>query len=752
MASNNSSGPEAARPDAPDNVTVRVITLAHGDRTENDLYLVLNFDTTVGELKQRIRDGLSRHPLPETQRLLYYGRPLLENSATLRQVLRQEQRTGGTTASHVLHLVIRDGQNDSTQRPATQPRVPGVTQTQVHITDPQHVQVQMPQLPQMPAGIPQLTHNMIHNSMHMMQHQMQHQRAVEEANRRARGIHNHIAPPSNEAHQNQTQIPTSQAPQTNERPSPPTQPLSGIQVIQNTQMMGIPMNNSPPQPATNPVLPTVQTTRIQETIGPNGERIRTVLNNNSMMFQMPGNSLPNPFDRPSSAPGASPSANSDPANRVNVPALPHIQLRGPPPMLPAGFPFPAGGHLPLPFPPAPQMNLPPLLNAGAAMASQVQPMAWLLSSPQGPQGIVFAPGHGYFSSNAPSVSLLSQVQNPNLQPTPTIPLPQTQTESQPREQSQQPGATSTAGPVNNNPPPPQPGARPQPNGQEVARAGAQAPAAGAAPAQQPANNENDILQLLINRGWLFLRLYMFVFIFSESGTWRRIIMLGSIIIFCLLPQQNPLTDMLDVMRRHFDRLIGPPQIPERQAPDAAAANNQQLVQRDQIQQNNNAPAPAAGAAAANTQDQNNPRPTPTTGRHMPTPEESARRLLAQHQDRRNAHPLLDMLYRIEQGVVLFLASLVPGVGERHVRAREEARRIVEADDRRLREETERQSQNSGENKATEASVEASGSSTTAASTTNASSSTAEASSSGVDPAAASNGQQGIRSRNAGGQQ
>ena len=37
----------------------------------------------------------------------------------------------------------------------------------------------------------------------------------------------------------------------------------------------------------------------------------------------------------------------------------------------------------------------------------------------------------------------------------------------------------------------------------------------------------------------------------------------------------------------------------------------------------------------------------------------------------------DTIFRVERAMALFLASLVPGVGERHVRAREEARREAE---------------------------------------------------------------------------
>jgi hypothetical protein len=52
--------------------------------------------------------------------------------------------------------------------------------------------------------------------------------------------------------------------------------------------------------------------------------------------------------------------------------------------------------------------------------------------------------------------------------------------------------------------------------------------------------------------------------------------------------------------------------------------------------------------------------------------------------------LRDMFYRLEQAVALFLASLIPGVGERHVAAREEQRRLaLQAEVERLNAERER---------------------------------------------------------------
>lgn len=72
-----------------------------------------------------------------------------------------------------------------------------------------------------------------------------------------------------------------------------------------------------------------------------------------------------------------------------------------------------------------------------------------------------------------------------------------------------------------------------------------------------------------------------------------------------------------------------------------------------------------------------------------TPQEAAARL-AREQRERNPQFWRDTFYRIEQSTALFLASLIPGVGERHVRAREEARREeqrIEEERRRAAEET-----------------------------------------------------------------
>lgn len=631
-------------PGGEDNITVRIVVLAHGNRAEDDLYLVLGLDTSVGQLKQRIRENLPQHPSPELQRLIYHGRPLLDSNIPLRQVLRLDQRSA--SPSHVLHLVVRNDNNPNPPDLSPAQPAPSLPPPQVTPTQP---------LPQQPhVHLANLDHTMLHNQLHNIQHQLHHAQAMTRANQ----LRLHAQA------QAQAQAQVQQARLQAQRP--PSQNAPSI----------------PPQIPQSSPQPPVGTPRIEERIGPNGEHIRTTTTNNataSMSFRITGLNVPNPSDRPSSAPGSSPSATSDPAIRSANAIPPNIHIHAQPPNIPnmphmpLGFPFPG-------LMPQPMYN--PIMVA-SANTSQAQTMAWLLSSPQGPQGIVFAPGHGFFTSLPAITTLPSHLQQQNNQPQPTPTLPTATTQQTPAPGLQraqlvirpQDGTAEIHRP--DQPPPPQPGARPYP----PAPAPANQPQPAARQAHHARNNEeNAFLNLLLVRGWLFLRLYMFIFVLSESGTWRRIFMLGFAIVFCLLPRQNPFTDAFQAARRHFDNLIGPPNIPDRAQEQPRQDNGQARNAQGQVQGQNN--------ANANTQ----PGPLAGSGRQqqppMPTPEEAARRLLAQ-QNRRNPNPILDRLYRIEQGFVLFFASLIPGLGERHVQAREQARRILEEEERRAREERER---------------------------------------------------------------
>lgn len=684
MSGNQStSSPAAGNPHGnadPENVTLRIVILAHGNRREDDLYLVLGLDTTLDGLKSRIQESLPQRPPPNQQRIIYQGRGLENANETLRSILRQDSRVANS--SYVLHLVIRQAPPGSQPSPPTGPAaVPGqmLNNPALQSLQPQDPRIQVPQIS------PHDAHMRIHNQIHQLQHSLQHQQAINRAQMaqalphlpQASAIRADQArllrpdqlaagqvPPIDQAHA-LSGVPAVQIPPSGRASGRAPIPGQASQSANSASMTG---SNSPEsqiphldanQVNTMHLSPPASTTQIRTAINSDGQQTRTVINGGpggttTMTFRITGLNPPNPLDRPSSAPSASPPADASAGNNP-VNSLPgNIQIHTQPPSIPMGFPLPPGLQLPFPMP-----NAAPLLHNPfqhlSASNSAAQPMAWLLSSPTGPQGIVFAPGHGFFNT-APVITTANAQVHPtptqlqSLMPTATALPQQAQVIARPASGAGIPRAT-------------QPGAGPQPADVPAA---AQPRARGRRGQVRPNMDQNEIVQFVLNRGWLFLRLYMFVFLFSESGTWRRILMIAAIIIYCALPQQNRLTEGLLVVRRHFDNLIGPPNIAQPAAqptPRPAENANQQGAAQDADAQAGSSTSSRRRAAV------------------VPTPEETARRLLEQ-QNRRNPNPIVDALYRIEQGVVLFLASLVPGVGERHVQARVEARRILQEEEQR----------------------------------------------------------------------
>ncbi|KAK6387180.1 hypothetical protein LTS17_000446 [Exophiala oligosperma] len=309
--------------------------------------------------------------------------------------------------------------------------------------------------------------------------------------------------------------------------------------------------------------------------------------------------------------------------------------------------------------PLPLHNLhppyPPLFDQHQRLTSTTRNLpprgtAWLLWTATGPRGFLFSPGFGYFTSMRP-VSQTPVINAQTTQPERTV-EPGGPTQQQPLGQADGAGANVDRAIV-----------RP---GQRLAQPQV---------AQGLQNAEdNDIFAFLIQRGWLFLRLYLFMFVFSEPGTWKRWAMIIIAVVVCLQPQNGPFVRGMQAARRHLDNLIGP-QAPQPQLDGAAQGQG------------------------ANATIQGAPRPANIRGAVQMTPEEAAARLLRERRGR-NRGIWRESLYRIEQGVALFLASLIPGVGERHVMAREEARRQAQREEeerRRAEEEAAAGRQTSTEN-------------------------------------------------------
>lgn len=275
-----------------------------------------------------------------------------------------------------------------------------------------------------------------------------------------------------------------------------------------------------------------------------------------------------------------------------------------------------------------------------------QSLVWLLSSPDGPAALLLAPGHGYFTSLLTPSSESAQASTEN-----------TSSASGPRNQnlvdnSNRLVATRSV-PAGLTPSEASSRVPPEPN--VAAAAQPMHPAAPPPEQRRPAQDEeeNDLFGLIIQRGWLFLRLYMFTFVLSESGTWRRYLLLAMAVIVCLMPRENPFNQLFISLRRHIDNVIGP------ELPPAADQRR-----RDDLQDR----APRI-------------RRRRRDSRRMPTPEETAARLMQEHAQR-NPDTMRDTLFRIERAVALFLASLIPGVGERHVQAREQARQQARHEEQR----------------------------------------------------------------------
>lgn len=222
---------------------------------------------------------------------------------------------------------------------------------------------------------------------------------------------------------------------------------------------------------------------------------------------------------------------------------------------------------------------------------QDPPPMYLARSPEGNQGLVVSLGSAMPASDGGHSAL------PPLEPTRTVPF---------------------TGPNAN--------LAPAPGGARPNQADVQNVVHQAVVNQQRRQNEaaNGGAGGHFRRIWLFVRLYFFIYMISESGTWTRIIFVTAAVLISLLSDSDlphqALRMLINPMQRHLERLA---------------------VVDDPTEQ------PAA-------------RPRAVIG------------------------DVFDYLWRAERSIVLLLASLVPGIGERQVQARSTAE--AEAEQRRVEEE------------------------------------------------------------------
>lgn len=193
--------------------------------------------------------------------------------------------------------------------------------------------------------------------------------------------------------------------------------------------------------------------------------------------------------------------------------------------------------------------------------------------------------------------------------------------------------------------------------------------------QPPPNQARDLLRILLPLGghlWLMIRLFGFVYFFTAGAGWRRTILLGLLAMLVFIAQTGIFRPIIlgiwDPIRRHAEGLVP---LVGNERPQAGVVRN-----RDN--------ANTAGTGPAN-------------GEHTPNLAHQAllqaRERLLQAGERQNGNIVSQSIRRVERAIALFVASLIPGVGERHIAAREAARELMEetglALDRIDREERER---------------------------------------------------------------
>lgn len=267
------------------------------------------------------------------------------------------------------------------------------------------------------------------------------------------------------------------------------------------------------------------------------------------------------------------------------------------------------------------LGLPPLppQQAQRSLRPSTDVTAYLLSSPQGPQAILFSPEHGTYTGSMPTTNPQPTFAPDNAAPQPL--QPQQQVVAAPNNVPADPVAQVA-----------------QRQLLEVANAQAQAGN------DANGNPQAQGLQPILGHFWLLFRILVFAyFLLGTNLGWQRPLILVVIGVGFYMVRAGLLGDG-GVVRRWWEGVLGA------QAP--AAAEGQQP-----------APAAAAGQRAP-----------------MPTPEQVAARLLNEADARRRERGnwLREQLRPVERAVALFVASLWPGIGEGYVREQRRLREEAEA--------------------------------------------------------------------------
>lgn len=349
-------------------------------------------------------------------------------------------------------------------------------------------------------------------------------------------------------------------------------------------------------------------------------------------------------------------------------------------------------------------------NPALRAATPIQPEVYILNSPQGPRALLInSPSEMYYT---PAARALAHPMMPAFNP--AWFQPQSRTGAEVVQPPAQPHGAAAAAPAQQQAPqqgnirvnlfqePAVPRAA-QPAQHIVAREvdRLQNPAVFA---RHPANPEGGLagalLAALWPHVWLLIRLAVFVWWFTSSETsWTRwlLIMFVATVVFLVNTGlfNRMAADWFNPIRQHLEGLL----------PLAGPAPNR-----------NRGNEPAAANAGPGQEAHNNNDHAPPAGRQQgePDPAQVAARLVEQHRER-NANWLLNQIRRLERAGLLFLASIAPGVAERHIahleaeaRAERDRQEAAERAERERREEQERAAAEPATNTATTGEEESSG--------------------------------------------
>ncbi|KAF6844002.1 ubiquitin family protein [Colletotrichum musicola] len=674
MASEASpSAAQSAPASAPgsDHLSVNLQVLSPSTAASSSRPLVfpaLAATTTVRQVKEKIRQALPLKPTDAQQRLIYRGRPLQQDEDTLLSVIGEDVIRN--TDQQTIHLVLRDvaeTHRSATPTPAlaraSSPAPPVAPHYQVPVNaaaQPQHAHHHGSQptaaaftrrtpLHAAPNALPFPTPSQIPSNLSLQQ--LQQMQAQQQLSMTA-WMHGLQREAMNRAMANQ-QISQNQS----------------MRAAQGLHGIGDP--NAPPNPVDatrgriSPANPDTHTF-VREGVMPNGQPYRVTVNETflggSLNVQQPGGHASTSALSPAEVQNILRGADAGHATLAMTNAMQRsassTSLANGGSSVGVTTPYyPTGSRTSsrraTPDPTARSVSGGSAYSANAQRAAPSGPEVYILNSPQGPRALLINnSSETYYTP--PSIRMPYHQATSTLHQTAAA-LARMRARPQhvawpgawvtpPAPQEQQPAQTSEAVQAQ---PQPQPEPEAQPPQQQVQ------PPVAAVPAHPNNPGLAPVIAQLWPHFWLMVRLALFVWWFtSPNASWSRWFTVIAIAISIFVLNTGMLNTLFDQavgpVRRHMENLI----------PLAAPNNPNEPVQ----------PRDGQGIVGPNGQ---------------PDPARAAARLVEQRRHD-NANWLMDQVRRLERAGLLFLASIAPGVAERHIahleaEARAERQRREEAE-------------------------------------------------------------------------